>query len=1135
MNLRFLPLYFFFFFFALSLSAQNTDTKFGKNRIQFHDDFDNWLQYETPNFITYWYGKARNVGQAAVQIAELDHDAIQNTLEHRINDKIELIVYGDITDLKQSNIGSEEVFMNVIGQTKIVGNKVFIYFNGDHKHLRKQIRQGIASVYLNSMLFGSNLQEIVQNAVMMNLPEWFKQGLVSFVGEEWNSELDNRLKDALLNEDFKNFDELVEQYPALIGHSMWFYLSQNYGKSTVSNLLYLTRINRSIESGFLYVLGNSYERTLKEWKGFYLSRYLKDEESRQPLTEGALAIKNKRNIPYTNIKLSPDGNYLSYVVNEIGKYKVFLYDLATDKNEMIFKGSFRNPFQETDYDYPLLAWKPNGEELSILYEKRDIAKFLNYNLSTKQTYTEDLDPQYTRVLSMDYLNNTDLVFSAIVLGYSDLFVYQTLNRQTKRITQDYYDDLDVNVVNLDGQRGVLFASNRQSVVLEKVKMDTLLPLENMDIFYMNLDETGEDLVRITNTPYASESNPIAHDEKWFSFLSDENGVRNRASGFLEEYLAYREQLIKLKDGTEIIIHEDSTLVDVADSLIVSNKLRPVYKKRAVNHFNTNLNRNIKTHNLANGKVVDWAIINGQHKLFVNAYDPETKTSTSPTVFMQLNMQEALDLDSNQDTGSVLDPVLKEEVKPMVDSTEVDIDNYTFQSEFDELEETPLVEIDEESGEISLKEAVTESLEDEEPKVLKFKPGRIVPYRVKFRTDFLTTKLDNELLFEGLESYSGLGNEYSYQPPGILLKTNFKDLFEDYVFEAGVRVPTTFNGAEYFLLFDDKKTRMDKRYALYRKVRRETDNSGIIQLKTEFITMLGQAEFRWPLDIFTSLRARATIRNDRVTELATDANSLSIPNANQQRAGFRLEYVFDNTMDISVNIKNGTRYKIYGELVKRFSLSYDDKFAFETGEGIMTILGFDARHYQRLDRHSIFAARLAGSTSFGSEKILNYLGGTNNWLFADFNNEIPIPPSGEFAYQTVGTNIRGFSQNIRNGNSIALLNAELRVPIFRYFSRKNLRSNFLRNFQLMGFFDVGTAWHGANPFRADNPLNIVTIASEGNPVVVRVNYYRDPIVAGYGVGMRCILFGYFVRLDYGWGIETKQIQDPRLHFSLGVDF
>lgn len=157
---------------AISVNAQSINTEFGKNRVQYHDDFNNWWQYETENFITYWYGKGRFIAQPVIQMAEMDHDAIQKVLEHRMNDKIEIIVYVDISDLKQSNIGTEETFTNKTGETKIVGNKMFVYFDGNHHNLRQKIKEGIPTVYFNNMLFGSNLQEIIQNAVLMNIPDW---------------------------------------------------------------------------------------------------------------------------------------------------------------------------------------------------------------------------------------------------------------------------------------------------------------------------------------------------------------------------------------------------------------------------------------------------------------------------------------------------------------------------------------------------------------------------------------------------------------------------------------------------------------------------------------------------------------------------------------------------------------------------------------------------------------------------------------------------------------------------------------------------------------------------------------------------------------------------------------------------
>jgi len=427
---------------------QRPEVQFGKNRVQYHQDYEEWLMYESRNFITYWYGEGRFVGQSAVQLAEYDFEEIQAILEHRLNNKIEIIVYTDLTDLKQGNIGSEEAFENTGGKTKIVGNKMFIHFDGNHSHLRQEIREGIASVYLNAMLFGSNLQEIVQNAVLLSLPDWFKDGLVAYIGEEWNTELDNQLRDILARKEHKDFNDLVQAYPKLVGQSVWYYINQNYGKATVSNLLYLTRINRSIESGFLYVLGNSYEQTLENWQKFYERRYSEEVKVMQSPDEKKLVeIKNKHNLPMTQVKLSPSGQYAAYVQNEVGKYKVFIQDLISGERTLVKKYGFRNLFQATDYNYPLLAWSPSGFELAIMWERRDVIQLSKYDLNTKETITEEMDPQYQRVYSMDYVNVQDMVLSATVRGSSDIFYYRSNVRATSRITNDFYDDLNAVFVN----------------------------------------------------------------------------------------------------------------------------------------------------------------------------------------------------------------------------------------------------------------------------------------------------------------------------------------------------------------------------------------------------------------------------------------------------------------------------------------------------------------------------------------------------------------------------------------------------------------------------------------------------------------------------------------------------------------
>ncbi len=1143
---------------SLALFAQGANqVEFGKNRVQYHQDFAEWSQYESDNFITYWYGEGRFIGQAVVQLAEYDFRDIQNILEHRINEKIQIIVYTDLTDLKQSNIGSEEAFTNTGGQTKIVGNKVFVYFNGNHNDLRRQVREGIASVYLNAMLFGSNLQEIVQNAVMMNLPEWFKEGLVSYVGDGWSAKMDNQLRDYILREDFEGFEALAEKNPKLAGHSLWYFISENYGRSTVSNLLYLTRINRSIESGFLYVLGSPYEMVGDSWALFYKKRYLQDVAGRYAPGGREVEVKNKRKLPITELKLSPDGTRILYVTNEIGKYKVYMQNIATGDRELILKGGFRNAFQATDYNYPLLAWNPSGQQIAILYEKRDLARLLIRDVYSGKEVTEGLSTEYQRVYHMEYVNPITLVFSAAVRGHSDIFLYYTNTRQTQRITDDYWDDLDPAYVNVDNQKGILFASNRPDSLLEREKLDSVLPLNTFDIFYYDLENRSRELVRVTHTPYANERRPAAVDTTWFTYLSDRSGVFNREMGYLEEYIHHYDQIILLEDGSEIRLHIDSTMTELDSSLIDTILIEPVIKKRAVTHNNSNYDRNILSQSTAPrvDRVANLIYRDGTHRVYVEQLEPDTTAFITKTNFQEkraVEPDEAILIDPNKEKP--ITTILKErneesraeeqEAAPeKQDTGKVDIDNYLFQSEFDDEEAPPtviIVEKEEEKGEDKVRIVTGEKNvaaligSKKEKSVYEFRPGSITPYRLQFRTDFVTTQLDNSLLFDGLNSFAAQPDEFNYPPPGILLKGNFKDLFEDYEFEGGVRIPTTFNGSEYFLTFKDKKKRLDKHYAVYRRNRRFSGESQtFVPNRREVNVVLGQAGVRYPLDIFRSLRATGTIRRDRTTQLATDLATLEDATVSEERVGLRLEYVFDNTLDVALNIKNGTRYKVFAEVVKRFDIQLEGGASLDFNRGFMTILGLDARHYERLLKHSVFAVRLAGATSLGSEKILYYMGGVDNWLFTSFNDEIPIPQDEAFAYQTIATNMRGFDLNIRNGNSYVLMNTELRIPIFKYIS-KRIRSPFFRNFQAVGFFDVGTAWSGEDPFSTDNPLN-TSVINNGDLVSVKVNYFRDPVVAGYGVGVRSVLFGYLVRVDYAWGIETRRVQDPQLYISLGMDF
>ena len=97
----------------------------------------------------------------------------------------------------------------------------------------------------------------------------------------------------------------------------------------------------------------------------------------------------------------------------------------------------------------------------------------------------------------------------------------------------------------------------------------------------------------------------------------------------------------------------------------------------------------------------------------------------------------------------------------------------------------------------------------------------------------------------------------------------------------------------------------------------------------------------------------------------------------------------------------------------------------------------------------------------------------------------------------------------------------------------IKSDFLQNFQLLGFGDVGTAFTGSDPYSEDNTFNVQTIVRP--PLTITIQNQREPIIWGYGMGLRTRIWGYFLRIDRAWGVDDGVVLDGLWYFSLALDF
>jgi hypothetical protein len=68
------------------------------------------------------------------------------------------------------------------------------------------------------------------------------------------------------------------------------------------------------------------------------------------------------------------------------------------------------------------------------------------------------------------------------------------------------------------------------------------------------------------------------------------------------------------------------------------------------------------------------------------------------------------------------------------------------------------------------------------------------------------------------------------------------------------------------------------------------------------------------------------------------------------------------------------------------------------------------------------------------------------------------------------------------------------------------------------------------------VNTYVQGSNLSPIIVTVINDKNPLVAGVGWGMRSRLYGYFVRLDFGYGIDDFKMQKKAvIGLSLATDF
>lgn len=1014
MKQRVLPILLFLLVFTSSYWGrtqfyQGSYQEFGKSRVQYNGF--SWKFHAYKRFRIYYSGINEDI---AVYVARTMHHYLgeaEEKLDYNFPEKLEVIVYESQQKFRQSNLGvTSDEMSNVGGTTRIVGSKIFMYYEGDHQSFNNNIKGAVYEVLLKHMFFGGDWKDQLKSTVNSGIPTWLEQGLITYFVKEWDEDTESRVKDLILTKKIDKFNDLTDEEKKYAGVAVWNYIAETHGITVIPNIIYITRVTKNVERGFFSLLGMDFAKLTRSYISFYRARYIEEYKYQDEPEGDKVTIKNKKESVYYDAKLSPDGTKLAYVENQLGRYRVKVMDTLSGKVTKIYAKETKLERLQ-DYSFPVIGWHPSGEALAFFSEVKGELKLFIYSFSDKSLVDKTLK-DLDKVIDFGYSKDgKKMILSASVKGQTDLYLFDVLSRSMKRLTDDIYDDLNPQFVDNDSR--IIFASNRPSdTIFRKPDIDFVDRQNDLFIYELKqADRTYNYLERITDTPYENETQPFEIEAGKYVYLSNKNGLQNR-------FIAQKDSAIAFIDT---IIH---------------------YKYITALKAQTNYVTSIREHSVNKKNDVTYVIYqNNQYKILTDPADNDGVDVLWNTTYMQKKVDKRKKLEAKLNKQEVANDTIY-------------LKEHKYQKEVVEIGKGQNPNGQDGNGMVLGDSSIV--------KKEKWKPSAYTIYQPNFAKDYVLSQFDNNFLFPNYQPYSGPGSVYFNPGMNMLLKLGASDLFDDYKLLGGVRIPTALNsGGEFLLMAEHLKDRLDHRLLFYRQ---KTVN---VQSLYKWLTHDIRYRLGFPISEILSLRTTVNVRKDKQVFIPFSDNSLQMPNNVSYNSGLKTELVLDNTIPMELNIRRGFRGKVFAEWLQELGGNYQPTFNFGADLRHYARIKRNFIWVNRLaGATSLGQRRLLYYMGGVDNWVLR--------ASPDFDQSITVDPTQNFAFQTIATPMRGFIQNKRNGNSFLLYNTEFRLPVFTFFSSYPVKSDLVRHFQLVAFGDVGVAWTGPHPFHPDNYFNTQVI-------------------------------------------------------------
>ncbi len=1060
------------FFIPVSAYAQI----FGQNKVQYKDL--KWKRFETPHFHIFFYDGGKYLAEFGAEVMEEELNKLQDEFDYTIKKKIPVLLYNAHNDFQQTNVINQFLTEGIGGVTELFKNRIFLPYEGSYSQFRHVLHHELIHAFVNDMIYGGSIQNLISSGIQLRLPLWFAEGLAEYLSVGWDTRADMIVRDGTIHDYLQTY---MSPYPQ--GQSIFRYIEDKYGREKVVDVVRRVNITKSLDRGFKSSLGMEFEKLIDEWDLAMKRKYWPDisdrlnpEEFSTRMTDH-IKLRNSMNL---SPALSPNGNEIAYMTNVNGYADIYLMSAIDGKIiKKLVGGQKSAALEELHWLSPGISWSPDGKNLALSVKAGDQDALTIINIR-KRDFTQfkfDLDGVFDAAWSPD---GKEIAFQGTLHGAADIYAYNVENGNLRQITKDYFSDGSPNW-SPDGSK-ILFVSDRKNNVEEYIDNDNnnaggsttysgysngggivlgsvddgvqnningqssdIYPINSMyahdyqgtDIYMMNAD--GSNIERLTFDPYDDGSPVWGPDGKQFLYISEASGIAN------------------------VYIYN----LETRDSYPITNTLTGVYQ---------------------------LSLSPDGRKLVLSAYN-----NNGWDIFMLKNPLEKESLAENMKKTVFFTQLAEKEEqdKPFLanmDDTEFEIEEKQDLSQyvFDDDIRNVL------DGDIELKETIGDDISNYKSANGEF---NINDYKITFSPDIVYGNYAYDTFF-------GVQGSSIFQ---------FSDMLGNHVIQLATDLFFDLRNSSYQLSYIYLPRRTNYAIGMYNQANFFT------QLVSDgnFTELVGIRLRNFGLNFSASRPFNKFSRVDfsvAIQQVKQDFLSPFYTEFNRSITAYRssLNISRDTSQWYIVGPIDGARSNLF--------LSYNPPIGSPNNRlEFFTAIG-DVRKYFRLSRDVSFALRASAGLSEGDTPETFFLGGVPNWINRKFSGgRIRSDFDDVFFSHWIGP-LHGSDYYELIGNRFSIINAELRFPFIQALLLGWPLPLYMQNLSGLLFADVGAAWNNSD-FNATEKVQ----GFSGSTSV-----FKD-MRSGFGTGMNIGLLGFYARFAVAWKYDLDGTGKPKYYLSLAGDW